>query len=195
MQRHVHARHLANFAAPHARTIHDEIGLDIALSGGHTRRATLGLRDARDLDALNDLGPAIARALGQRQCDIRRVALSIQRQVNPARDALKIQVLIAFPDFLDRDFLNLDPERASHRRLTAQFFQPLIGQRSGNRADPLKARRDAGFLFQRAVKLLAVFRQPRHVLRCSQLRDQSGGVPCRAAGQLLTLQQHNIGPA
>ncbi len=45
------------------------------------------------------------------------------------------------------------------------------------------------------VEIGRILGEPRHVLRAAQLPDQPRRVPGRAGGQLLALQQHDVGPA
>ena len=46
--------------------------------------------DRGDLDALDDLGAALARALGQRHGDVGRIALAVERQVHRADHAVDV---------------------------------------------------------------------------------------------------------
>ena len=53
----------------------------------------------------------------------------------------------------------------------------------------------SGFLLQMAVQFGGVGRQPRQVVSGAHTPDKPGGVPSRAAGQLLPLQQDDIANA
>ena len=79
--------------------------------------------------------------------------------------------------------------------LAVELVLALLGQRHRDRADLAHAGGDAGLGLELDVEIGRIFRQPRHVLRAAQLADQAGGMPGRAGGQLLALQQHDVGPA
>jgi hypothetical protein len=64
-----------------------------------------------------------------------------------------------------------------------------------DRADLPHAGGDAGFLLELDVEIGGILREPRHVLGAAQLAHQTGGVPGRAAGQLLAFQKDDVGPA
>jgi hypothetical protein len=53
----------------------------------------------------------------------------------------------------------------------------------------------AGLLLQRGEQLGGVFREFRHVPGRAQLADEPGGVPGRAAGQLLAFEERHVGDA
>src|SRR5258708_7144168 len=50
----------------------------------------------------------------------------------------------------------------------------------------------SGLFFKLAVKLGGVTHEARQIAAAAQLADQSGGVPCRAVGELQPLEQHDI---
>ena len=98
-------------------------------------------------------------------------------------------------DFVGRNFAHVDIEGAGERGLPVDLVLALFGQRHGDRADLAHAGGDAGLGLELDVEVGRIFREPRHVLRAAQLADQAGGMPGRARGQLLALEQHDVGPA
>ena len=85
--------------------------------------------DGRDLDVLEDLRAALARALGQRHGDVGRIALAVERQVHRADHAVGVQMRIHLLDFVRRNLAHVDIEGAGHRGLTIDFVLALFGQR------------------------------------------------------------------
>ena len=98
-------------------------------------------------------------------------------------------------DFGRRDLAHVDVEGARQRSLPVDLVLALLGQRHGDRADLPHAGGDTGLGLELHVEVGRIFGEPRHVLRGAQLADQPGRMPCRARGQLLALEQHDVGPA
>ncbi len=200
LQRHVTAQHPAHVPPPHACAIDDMLGLDLpraAILPGpiYCCDPTPRAHHAGGLDPLRHDRTTRPRALGQRQCNIGRIALPVFRQIDCAGYAFGLYVGILGVHFRGGDFLDLHAKGAGHGGLTQNFLAPRRCQRGSDRPHALEPRGDPGFRLKRAVEFLGIFRQPRHVLRRAQLRDQPCRVPCGARGQLFTFQQYDIGPA
>ena len=195
MQRHRNAGHRANLARPHAAGIDDVIGLDRALVSHYASDAAIGLVDVGDLDALDDFRAVIARALGKRLGDVDRIRLSVLRQPDAADRVIDRQAGVTGLDVRRADLVDLDTKGTRHGGGAAKLFHPLVGQGNGDRPVALETGGHTGLFLEPEIQLLRVFRQPRHVLRRAKLRDQPGGVPGGAAGQLLALEKNNVGPA
>ena len=189
----------AEFARPHAGAVDDDVGLDRALLAallpGDAGNAAVLAVDLRHLHALDNLGAALPRAFGKRHGDVGGIALAVERQVDGADHVRNIQMRIHLLDFARRNLTNVDIEGARQRCLPVDLVLALLGQRHGDRAHLAHAGGDVGLGFQLHIEVGRVFRQPRHVLRAAQLADQAGRVPGGAGGELLALQQHDVGPA
>ena len=109
--------------------------------------------------------------------------------------SVDVEVRIHLLDLGGRDLAHVDVEGAGHRGLPVDLVLALLGQRDGDRADLPHAGGDAGLGLELDVEIGGIFGEPRHVLRGAQLADQPGGVPGRAGGELLALEQHDVGPA
>ena len=199
VQRHRDAGHRADLMRPHACAVDNVVagdGGDFAIQfGAHASHPPVGFQNVEHLGLLENLRALVARALGERVGDVGGIALAVLVEIDRARDIRDVQMRIAPLDFRRVDLLDADAIGARHAGPAQNLLAALAGQSHGDRAAAAESGRDAGLLFQRAIELLAVFGEPCHVGGGAQLRDQAGGVPCRAAGQLLALQQHDVGPA
>ncbi len=199
VERHVDAGHAAHLVPPHAGAVDDHVTGDVP------RRVILGLPvDAGDAAArageggdfhpLADQRAILARALGQCLGDIGGVALPVGGQPETARHAVDIEMFVALLDLRWGQFLDRDAEGTGHCGGAEHLFAPLFGQRGRDRAAAAEACFDAGFLAQRTIEFLRVFRETCHVGRRAQLPDQPRRVPCRARGDPLAFQKHHIRP-
>ena len=185
LKRNVHTCHAANGVPPHACAVdhvvtgHVPAGAILALPI-HPRHATGVAGDGRDRHAFLHPRPTLARALGQRQRDIGRIALPVERQIHTTRNIIDIQMFIARLDLCGAGLFDLDAKCTGHRRLAVQLFEAFAGQCCRNRPHALEPRGHACFGFKVAVKLLTVLGQLGHVRRRTQLRDQTCRVPGRA---------------
>ena len=91
--------------------------------------------------------------------------------------------------------IHLDTEGPRHAGLAQELLLARLGQRDGDRTGLAHAGGEARLRLQPRVELGGVFREPRHVGRGAELRDQAGGVPGRAAGELLAFQEDHVAPA
>ncbi len=99
VQRDIHAGHAAHLMTPHARAVHDHVAGHgagcLALRPVHRSHAAPRPGDTRDLGAFRHDSAPHPRALCQRMGDIGRIALPIQRQVNPCLHIVGVQVFVA----------------------------------------------------------------------------------------------------
>ena len=186
-------------AAPHAAAVHHVFAGNMAAFAAacpvDTGHAAVGGGDARDPDLLDDAGPAHPCALGQRQRDIARIGLPIQRQVDARHHVRNLQMGVKRQHFAWGKLIHVHAEGAGQGRLAQDLLAPLPGQRDGDRAALPQAGRQPGFRLKPGVKIGGIFRQPRHVLAGAQLTDQPRRMPGGARGQLLALEQQDVGPA
>ena len=199
MKRHVDAQHPAHLMAPHAAAIDDHVTGDLAgffalrpIDTGDAAPIALHAGGERLFD---DLRPVLPRTLGQSERNIGRVTLTIQWQVNPSGHAVDVQMIVTLFYFLGRDLFHLDTKGAGHPGLPVDLFLALFCQGNRDRPAALESCRNASLGFQTAIKLLRILGEFCHIRRRTQLRNQSGGMPCRARCQLFPFQQHHIFPA
>ena len=198
MQRQGDAILRRQIAPPHPAAIHHQIGGDMPLfaargpiNPGHP---AVRLRHAGDLDLFDNPRAAVARALGQRQRDIPRIGLPVERQMHPGGDAINVQMGIKVFHLGGGKFIHLNAEGAGEACLAQDFFLAFGRQRRGDRPALPEARGKAGLRFKLGVKIGRVFGETGHVLTGAQLPHQPRRVPCRTRGQLLALQQDDVLP-
>ena len=151
--------------------------------------------NGRHLDAFDDFGTVLARALGKCLGDVGGVALAVERQMHCAHHVGHIQMRIHLRDVFGGHFTDIDTKRAGQRGCAVDLFLAFLGQGHGDRTVLLHARGNAGLFLQLGVELGGILRQPCHVLTRAQLAHKASGMPGRAAGQLSAFQQNDIGPA
>ena len=199
MQRQRHGVLRREIAPPHAATIHHGVGRDMAprfpglpVDAGD---AAAGAGDGRHLDVLDDARAAHPRALGQREGDVAGIGLPVGGQVDAGDDAVGVEMRVHRGDLGRPERVHLDVEGPRHGREAEELLVPLGAQGHGHRAALPEAGGEAGLGFQPRVEVGGVFREAGAVLARLQLADEPGGVPGRAGGELLALQQHHVGPA
>jgi hypothetical protein len=195
VQRHADPGHPPDRAAPHAGAVDHDLGVDPAELGLDPTHPAVLPHDARDLAALDDPCPVLARPLGQRLGDIDRVGLAVRRDVDGAREVADGDQRVQRFGLGRREFEHLETARAAHRGLAPQLGEPGGSAREADAAVLLEAGRLPGFRLEAEVKLRRVFREAREIRCRAQLADQPGSVPGGAAGQLFPLQQHHVAPA
>ena len=115
--------------------------------------------------------------------------------MNRGGDVTCFQMGVERLDFVRTDLVCFDIKDMRQRCLTQNFFLAMLGQGNGNRAILAHTCCDTSFFFKTGVQIDRIFREACQVLTGPQLTNQTSRMPGCAAGQLLTLQQNNIGPA
>jgi hypothetical protein len=161
----------------------------------HAHRLAVFGDDAGDLDALNHLHAAVARALGQRHAQIRRVGLAVARQPDRTLQIVGAHDGVFVAGFLRRYLVAFDAETVGHGDLFLQHLHALRRARHIDAAALLPACGQACLGFQRGIELDAVLAHLRHVAVGPHLADQACGMPGGAAGEFSLLQQQHVGLA
>ena len=125
-QRHVHAGHAADIAAPQAGAVDDVVGADRALVGGDAGGAALLREDAGDLGVLEDAHAVHARALGQRLRDVGGIGLAVGRDEDAADHILEVDQRMARLRVLRRQHVHVDAEGPRHGGLPLQLLEALV---------------------------------------------------------------------
>jgi hypothetical protein len=102
------------------------------------------------------------------------------------------------PDRLDvsrRQEADVDPDRARHPGIVAVLVHPVGGAGQADVRDPPEADALAGLRLQRRIEADRIFVQLADRVAQIEQRQQAGGVPSGAGGELVALQQHDVAPA
>ena len=195
VQRHRDAGEPSELARPHPRAVHDDVARDVARRRAHARDGAVADVDAGDRGVLEDRRAAEPRALREGERGVDRIRASVARQPEPAHEIVGADERPAPARFLRRDHFHLDAEAARHRREALQLVHALGGAREAHAAGTAEARRLPRLRFERLVEVGAVLRELRQVLRRAELADEPGRVPRGAAGDVATLEEHDVAPA
>jgi len=122
MQRQGDAGLLGQIAAPHAATVHHNIGGDMArLAIGidviDAAHPAIGARNTHHLGMFENLRATHPRALGQRHGNIGRVTLAVQRQMHRPYHILHIQMRIHRLHLIRRNLGHINIKNPRHRGL------------------------------------------------------------------------------
>ena len=142
-----------------------------------------------------DLRPAIAGAARQSLREVGGLDIAILRMLDRAKDPLNVAER---PDLLDlfcAEELHLDADRLRDAGVVVVLVHPVAGAREADVRHLAKAGIEARFFLERLVERDRIFVDlPDRIAEVEQ-RQETRGMPGRAGGQLLALDQHAVGPA
>ena len=195
VQRDGDAGRTPELARPHAGADHDGVRRDVTGFGVDTDRAPLLDADARDFGVLEDLGAAHARASGEGLRGVDGVGLAILADEDAADEITHLEQRPALADLGGREQIDLQSEGLAHRSAAIELLETRMGLCDADRTVLLEAGRLSGLGLERPVELRRVLGELGEVARGAQLADEPRRVPGRPAGQLLALEQDDIGDA
>ena len=169
--------------------------MNLAGIGYHARDAPMLAANGGDPDLLDDADAAAARATGECLGRVHRVRLPILRQKHRSNQVIRRKQRPALLGGAGRQHLYLEAEAARHGCAALELFQPRGARGNCDRADLPEAGRLSRLALESLVQLRRVLRQTREVLRRAQLPDQARGMPGRAAGEPLALEQQHVAAA
>ena len=186
----------------------DVLGADLeGLVGGDEVAALLGHHAAADdplgagpvvavdLGLADDLDAALAGALGHRLGDVGGVDVAVGRVEERADEVLGADERPALADLLRGQPLEGDADGLGGRGVELELVHPRPGLRHAQVADDREAGVEAGLGLERLVELHRVVVDVAGRVAHVEERQQAGGVPGRAGGQLVALEEHGVGPA
>ena len=195
VERHHDVALAGQLACPHPGAVHDVLARDVAALGGHAADAAVPAEDAGHLRLLEHPGAGHARGLGQRLGHVGGVRHPVARDERGAQDAGGVEERPHLADPLAVDELEVDPDEVAHRRAAPDLL-PATGRRRDQQGPVLlEARAVAGAPLELAEQVLRVAREQAHVVRRPELAHQPRGMPGRAGGERLALEQDHVGPA
>ena len=192
----MHAHHRADLVAAIAACVHDDLGADVALFGVHGPTVVLMLSEPRHRRMAIDLRPGIPRASRQCLTQLRRVNIAIQRVPEAANQIVRRDQRMPPRAFCGIDHLEMHIHPARHRgeMAIALHLRLGIGQPDATIAMMI-IDRIVGILCQFLVEVDRMRLQPDHRLVHSEIRHLRCRMPRGARGQLIPLNQDDIGPA
>ena len=182
-----HAHHPPDLRRVDPARVHDDVGADGPLGGLDVVDAAVPHADAEDPGARADLGPALARAVGQRHREAARVEVPVGGEIHGPEHAVGRHHREEPPRLVRSHLLEREPERLGPP-LLAPVLQEAVGRaREPEAARLLPAGVAAGLGGEPPVALDAPHHEARERDGRTELADQPRGVEGRAAGELGTL--------
>src|SRR3989442_1124473 len=128
-------------------------------------------------------------------CSIARIGVALERVVQCADEVARVHKREGRRGLVGRDEVHAEAEVAGGRAGKVEEVHPL--RRTGKVDSPgdVDAARLAGRFLDLTIELDRVFLQLGDVGVAVQRVHAAGGVPRRAGGQLVALDQHDVGPA
>ena len=193
--RDVEPDHRGGLARVVARRGDDVLARNVAPGRGHCPLAALAARNRGHFGAPVDLGAVVARALGQRHGQVggRDVAVVgvVERAHQPGGLAQRPELL----DLGGADHLEGHADGVRGAAIVVVLVHAVAVGRQAQIARLVEAHRLAGFGFQPLVEVDGVFVDAPDRIGHVEQRQQAGGVPGRAVGEVGLLDQHDIRPA
>ena len=191
---HAHQRpHLV--AAVAARVDHD-LGTDLTLRRGHGPGVVGVLPQPGDGGVPVDLGALGPGAPRQRRAELGRVHVAVGGVPQSAREAVGRQQRMAAGTLGGVDDIELHPHAVGHGgEVAIALHGTLVAREPDAAVAVMVADGVVRVLRKLPVERDGVGLQPHHGLVHAEVRDLRRGVPSRARGQLVALQEHDVGPA
>ena len=194
-RRQVEADHRAHLPGPGARRGHHRLAGDVAPCRLHQPLAGGGALDPRDLGVAVDLRPPIARALRQRLGHIHRRDVAVVGMEEGAHQAVEVAERPERADLVGADQLEGDADGVRRAAIVAVLVHPLPVGGEAEVAGAVEAHRLPGLRLELLVEVDRVLVQLADAVAHVEERQQAGGVPGGACGELGLLDQHDVGPA
>ena len=187
--------HRGDLAAAVARRVDDVFGLDHAAGGLEPPAAVGQLPDAEHAGVPVNRGATLARPLGERLRQLRRIDVAVARIPQRGTDAVELEKRMARADLRRRQQLEFDPLGARLRDHVPELVHPLGAVRQAQAAGLVIVDLVADFLRQPCVQRGRVALQPENAPGGGEVRTVAGRVPGGARGEFVALEQDHVGPA
>ena len=197
--RHGDPDHATDLRGEHAGRVDDDLGRDRAaltpVLDGHAGDPAAVHADADDAGVGPDRHAALPCPGGECLGEPRRVEPAVGRQPHAAQDAVGRHQREAVAGLGRRDEVHRQAERLGPAGLPLELLHPRRRRGQADRADLVPGGVDAGLGLEPAVEVGAVHHHLGEGHRAPQLADQPGAVEGRAARQLGTVDEDDVGPA
>ena len=191
----VGTHHGGHLGATVARGVDDLFADDLALVRDDAPVAARGALDGGHARIAVDFGARIARALGKRVRELRRVDVAVVRIPQPRDDVVRLDEGVAGADLVRGEQLELDSLGVRLRDDMAELVEAVARVREADAAGDVDVDVVPDLRAQLGIQLRAVALQLDDVPRGGEVRAIAGGVPGRAAGELVALDQHAVAHA
>ncbi len=168
---------------------------DVALVGRDQPFAARKLGDRGHSGVAVEGRAALPRALGQRLRQVGGLDIAVVGVLDRAEDAVGVTQR---PDRLDLgggEEADVDTERAGDAGIVAILVHPVGRRRQADVADLRKAGVEAGLRLQRGIEADRILVKLADRIAEVEQGQQAGGVPGRARGEFLALEEDAVGPA
>src|SRR3989442_298446 len=176
-------------ARPHARTVHDDVAGDLAVARADAGDGAVTREDFVHRGLLHDARSARTGAGGERLRRVGRDHAAVVRNPDAAFEIVDAAEGPAATDLVAIHDVRLDPRVAAQRDGPAELRHARRAPGDAEAAHLLPVGAHAGLGLEPRVQVGAVADEPRHRARAAQTADEPGGVPRRAARELLALEQ------
>ena len=170
----------------------DVFATDVAFAGTHQPLPAAPLNGG-DPSAPVNLRTRRPGALGQRLGEVRRLDVAVLGMVDGAHQTVDVTERPKLPHLLRRQEIDPHAYGAGGGRVLAVLVHALGAHRQTNVAHLPKADRLAGLRLKPLVELHRVLVDLANAVAHVEQRQEAGGMPGGAAGQLTLLQQHRLG--
>ncbi len=196
LQRHPDPGQRAELPGPHPGGVDDHLGLDLTDVGQHPGNLPAPGPHAGHRDALDHPRAELPGALGQRGRDADRIGAALVGDVERGQHVVGPGQRPHPGQLPGRDLGVLHAEAVHPGGLAAQRLLAALAGRHGDVPDRAEPGRVPGLCLQPRVQVARVAAEEQGGLVGHPGRgDQPGGVPGGPGGELVLLDQHDVGPA
>ena len=165
----------------------------VPLAGANRLHATLGNIEALDPQALMEHCAMRAGALGKRLSDVGRACLTIARQEARADEIIDHHQRPHRLDLGGREQLHVHAEASRRGGKALELGPAIVIAGKPEAAGHLPASGEPGLGFETAVEIDGIFQELGDRRRRPELTDEPGGMPGRARGELVLLEDDDVG--
>jgi hypothetical protein len=169
---------------------------DLAPVGPDPPFAAGAARDAGDLGVAVDLRAAVARALGHGVGRLAGIDEAVVGLVNRADQAVELDQGVDLLELGGAEDIEAEAGVFAEAAHVAELVHPVLAACDAQGTAAMEADRAAGLLLERArIELHAVRAQRLDGEVVGEVGAEASGVPGRAGGQFVLLDQHHVAPA
>ena len=192
--RQVAAKHLGHLPRIISGRIHHDLAADLALGRLHHPFIAFPPHPRRRAEPL-DPRPHLARPLGQRLRQLRRVDIAIVRVIQRPGQIMRLDERVARPDLVGRQDIKVHPLIPPHPHHALELLQPLLAVPQPHRPGHMVIHRVIHGLAQTAIQLRRIALHVHDRPAAGECRHVPSRMPCAASSQFVLLQKDAIRPS